>query len=188
MQPRRPNIPNAAVGCKICPRDHVRMDWRRRLASKIIAWWSRTRFRILNGCVYLDTMGDQDSWLTARASLHTRARAPRAVSGPLCRSQLDAFHRTRPCGAVEAEDLAVREAALRSRFIELSDGLSCADLRVCGERALGVTSVSIRISKGCLLTPPAIRTRRRIARASSQASCTERCTRQPSPTTQPTPS
>ena len=46
----------------------------------------------------------------------------------------------------------------------------------------------IRISKGCLLTPPAIRTRRRIARASSQASCTERCTRQPSPTTQPTPS
>ena len=46
----------------------------------------------------------------------------------------------------------------------------------------------IRISKGCLLTPPAIRTRRRIARASSQASCTERCTRQPSPTIQPTPS
>ena len=32
----------------------------------------------------------------------------------------------------------MREAALRSWFIELSDGLSCADLRVCGERALGV--------------------------------------------------
>ena len=55
--------------------------------------------------------------------------------------------------------------------------------------ALPLTPPSpIRISKGCLLTPPAIRTRRRIARASSQASCTERCTRQPSPTTQPTPS
>ena len=55
--------------------------------------------------------------------------------------------------------------------------------------ALPLTPPSpIRISKGCLLTPPAIRTRRRIARASSQASCTESCTRQPSPTTQPTPS
>ena len=55
--------------------------------------------------------------------------------------------------------------------------------------ALPLTPPSpIRISKGCLLTPPAIRTRRRIARASWQASCTERCTRQPSPTTQPTPS
>ena len=55
--------------------------------------------------------------------------------------------------------------------------------------ALPLTPPSpIWISKGCLLTPPAIRTRRRIARASSQASCTERCTRQPSPTTKPTPS
>ena len=45
--------------------------------------WSRIHFRILKECVYLDTMGDQDSWLLAHVSSHTCARAPHTVSGPL---------------------------------------------------------------------------------------------------------